>query len=118
MRRFIFLIFLFISSVAFADASIQKVEIYPLSGGVSFNTVTTSSVLGWVTASSIIGRKEVMIINTSTANNIYLTGVSGSTAYGTLYPREKATFKASSSLNIYVSSNSVTPHSVEVWEIR
>ena len=99
-----------------ADISIQKVEISPLTGGVSFNTVTTLY-KSWVTAPTVemIGRKEMIILNTSTNSNLYLTGVSGSTATGTLYPRESANFKASSSLHIYASGDTVT---FQVWEIR
>lgn len=120
MRKFISFIFvlLFCTNAFATDFSIQKIEFTPLTGGVSFNTVTTSSVIGWVTASSVIGRKEVLILNNSTTDNIYLTGVSGSTATGTVFPRETATFKAGSGLRIYVSANTATPTSFEVWEIR
>ena len=111
------ILFLFFVGIAYADASIQKVEIYPLSGGVSFNTVSLDT-FSWVTAPSVemIGRKEIMIINPSTTVDLYLTGVSGSTATGIIYPRESATFKAASNLHIYVSASSVTTFSV--WEIR
>ena len=121
MRNYVcgsLLVLLLICNNAFADVSIQKVELAPLTGGVSFNTITFAdrSITGWVTASSVIGRKEIMIINTSTNNSVFITGVSGSTATGTIFPRESVTFKASSNLNIYVSSNSVAV--VEIWEIR
>lgn len=111
------LILLFLCSNVFADASIQKVEIAPLTGGVSFNTVTFGYYTGWVTCPSVemIGRKELIIINTSTANNLYLTGVSGSTVTGTLGPKEYVTFKSASNLHIYASGSSVT---MECWEIR
>jgi len=105
---------LFLCEAYAADVSIQKVEISPLTGGVSFNTITLGT--GWVTASTIIGRKEVCILNTSSSNNVYVTGVSGSTATGTIYPRESVTFKAGSNLRIYVSANTTTL--IEVWEIR
>lgn len=114
------LLVLLLCGIAFADNPIQKVEVAPLTGGISFNTITFTNshgFTGWITASSVIGRKEVLIHNTSTTDNIYVTGVSGSTAIGTIYPRESATFKASSSLNIYISS-STAQLSVEVWEIR
>ena len=107
-----------ISDITFADSIIQPVVMSPLTGGVSFNTIVISSSTGYVTASSVIGRKEVLIVNTSTTENIYLTGVTGSTAKGTLFPRESATFGASSSLNIYVYSTTATPSTVEIWEIR
>ena len=113
------LILLFCGNCFAADASIQKVEVSPLSGGVSFNTITFAdrSITGWVTAPSVemIGRKEVMIVNVS-INSVYLTGVSGSTAIGTLKEGEGVTFKAASNLHIYISSNSVAI--AEVWEIR
>jgi len=99
---------------------IERVQIEPLVGGVSFNTITFAarSVTGWVTAPSVemVGRKEVMIRNTSSTDNVYLTGVSGSTVTGTLQAGEHVTFKAASSLHVYVSSNTVA--TVEVWEIR
>ena len=119
MKKIIFtLLFLFLCGNAFADASIQKVEIAPLTGGVSFNTITfiDDGYTGWVTANTIVGRKELLILNTSTTDNLYVTGVSGSTATGTIYPRESATFGAGSNLNIYVSANSVL--TCETWEIR
>lgn len=111
----------FLCGITFAaDVSIQKVEIAPLSGGVSFNTITFAdlSATGWVTAPTVemTGRKTVTIINTDATNSIYLTGVSGSTAVGTLKAGQVATFGASSGLHIYVSSNTVT--SCNVWEIR
>ena len=104
MKKYIIsLILLFLCSNCFgADVSIQKVEIYPLSGGVSFNTITFAdkSITGWVTAPSVemIGRKEIEILNTSSTDNLFITGVSGSTTVGTIYPRESRTFKAASNL--------------------
>src|SRR3990167_10115252 len=111
MRNYIcgsLLIFCLCGNV-FADVSIQKVEIAPLTGGISFNSITFAdrSITGWVTASSVIGRKEILILNTSTTDNLYVTGVSGSTITGTIYSRESVNFKASSSLNLYVSANTV-----------
>ena len=122
MRTFICgnLLILFLCGIAFADNPIQKIEVAPLTGGISFNTITFTNnhgYTGWITANSVIGRKEVLIHNTSTTENIYVSGISGSTAIGTIYPRESVTFKAASSLNIYVSS-STTTLSVQVWEIR
>ena len=122
MKKYIIsLILLFLCSNCFgADVSIQKVEIAPLTGGVSFNSITfiDDGYTGWVTAPSVemIGRKEIEILNTSSTDNLFITGVSGSTTVGTIYPRESVTFKASSSLTIYVSANSVL--TCEVWEIR
>lgn len=108
-----------VCSISYAQP-IQRVEISPLNGGVSFNTITFAdrSITGWVTANStaMVGRKEVLILNTSSTDNLYVTGVSGSTAIGTIYPRESVTFGASSSLNIFVSSNTVLE--CQVWEIR
>jgi len=97
--------------------SIQKVEVSPLTGGVSFNTVTFGYYTGWVTCPTVemIGRKELLITNTSSTNNLYLTGVSGSTVTGTLKPLDSVTFKSSSSLHIYASGSSVI---MECWEIR
>lgn len=107
---------MFLCGVSFADNPIQQVGIAPLTGGISFNTVTFGYYTGWVTASSVvIGRKEVLILNTSTTNELFLTGVSGSTATGVLYPRESVTFKAASNLNIYISGSSVI---AQIWEIR
>lgn len=119
MRKIIILLsFLLLCNIAYADMSlIQKVEITPLEGGISFNTVTFAprSITGWVTANSVYSRKSLMILNTSTSDNVFVTGVSGSTATGTVYPRERAIFGAASSLNIYVSAN--TALSIEIWEI-
>lgn len=117
MRNYIcgsLLALLICGNVFAADISIQKVEISPLSGGISFNTVASNP--GWTLATFMTGRKEVLLTNTSTTTDIYLTGVSGSSVTGTLYPRESITIKASSSMNIYVKSSA--PTSVEVWEIR
>lgn len=122
MRKFIrfslllFLLFLCRDGYG-ADATIQKVEISPLSSGISFSTVTFNYFDKWVTAPTVemIGRKEILILNTSTTNNLYLTGVSGSTATGVVYPRECVTFKAASNLHIYTSASSVI---MQVWEIR
>jgi hypothetical protein len=94
---------------------IQKVSIEPASGGVSFNSVAFGYTDGWLECGPMIGRKEMIIINNSTLNNLYLTGVSGSTAAGVLGPKETVLFKAASSLHIYASGSSVT---MSVWEIR
>jgi len=122
MRKFISLLaaFLISSNCFAADISVQKVEAAPLKGGISFNTITFygGGIIGWVTASSVIGRKEVTIINTSTTENLYLTDVTGSSVTGTLGPKEEVTFKAAYSLDIFVSSNSVSTHEVEFWEIK
>ena len=124
MQKFtkLFLIGLIVLSAVnvFADASIQKVEIAPLTGGVSFNTIVFAdrSITGWVTAPSVsmIGRKRLLIQNNSSSNNIYLTGVSGSTAVGTLGSGKVASFAVSAGLNVYVSTNTV--ETVDIWEIR
>jgi hypothetical protein len=110
------LILLLCGNLFAADYSIQKVEIAPLSSGISFNSVTTLY-KDWITAPSVelVGRKEILILNTSTSENLYLTGVSGSSATGIVYPRESATFKAASNLHIYASGNSVL---FQTWEIR
>lgn len=106
---------------AFAqDISIQKVSEEPLSGGVSFNTITFDpwSITGWVTAPSVEmrGRHGLEILNTSTTDNVWLTGVSGSTARGVLYPRERMYINAASNNHIYVSANTVV--TVQVCETR
>ena len=124
MRNYICgsLLILFLCGNAFADASIQKVEIAPLTGGVSFSTVEFApngiNWNSWVTCPSVemIGRKRLILQNTSNTVTIYLTGVSGSTARGTIAPNQSVSFACSSNLHIYASSNSVT--SLEVWEIR
>ena len=110
-------IVLCLASTCHAQSVIQKVQIEPLSGGVSFNTITFGYNTGWVTCASVEmrGRKEVSILNTSTTTNVYLTGESGNTVTGIIYPREMVTFKASASLHIYASASSVT---IQVWEIR
>lgn len=98
-----------------ADYSIQKVEIAPLTSGISFNTVQVTS---WVTCPTVemIGRKEMSILNTSSTNPIFITGVSGSTASRIVYPREEVFFKAGSNLHIYASADTVTL--IQVTEIR
>ena len=122
MRNYLWgslLVLLLLCGNAFADASIQKVEVAPLTGGVSFNVVTFSSVInvGWVTAptTEMVGRKKVIIINDS-ANSVYLTGVSGSNVSGTLVAGRTVSFAASSSLHVYISAN--TTSTIQVWEIR
>lgn len=118
MRYILTILLLLFCSDVFAQSVVDRVTLEPLSGGISFNTITFGerSTTGWVTANTVKGRKEIMIINTSTTGNLYVTGVSGSTAIGTIFPREDATFLVSSSLNIYVSANTVL--SCEVWEVR
>jgi hypothetical protein len=106
---------------AFAqDVSIQRVSEEPLSGGVSFSTITFDprSITGWVTAPSIEmkGRHGLEILNTSITDNIWLTGVSGSTARGVLYPRERMYINAASNNHIYVSAN--TAVTVQICETR
>lgn len=110
------LLILFLCGVSFADNPIQKVEVAPLTGGISFNTVTLGT--WWTTCPTVemIGRVEISILNTSTVGNIYLTGVSGSTASRIVYPREEIFFKAASSLHIYASADTVTQ--IKVTEIR
>jgi hypothetical protein len=124
MLRYISLLLLlvFASNCYAVDASIQKIEVYPLSGGVSINTISfiNHGYTGWVTAPSIEmkGRKELNIFNPSDYYNLYLTDVSGSSAtrVRTLTPGNSITFKVSSSVHIYVSSNTV--NTCEVTEIR
>lgn len=117
MRKFGSFIFilLFTTNAFGADYSTQKVEIAPLTGGVSFNTVTTLY-KSWVTAPTVemIGRKELMILNKSITANLYLTGVSGGTATWILYPRESMDFKVSSSLHIYASGDTVQFQTAEI----
>lgn len=116
----VLLTLLFLCEAFAADTSIQKILVEPLSGGVSFNTITFAvrSLSGWVTAPTVEmrGRKRVVIQNNSTTDSIYLTGVSGSSAKGTLGSGKVASFGASSDLHIYVSANTAT--TVDVWEIR
>lgn len=126
MKRYLLIILLLILSVtAYADEpNLTPVEIPPLSGKVSFSTVTFTGV-NWHTAPSVEmrGRKEIIIQNPSLTANVYISGQSGSTAttptyyYGTLYPRRTARFKASSDLHIYVSGNTAG-NTCEIWEIR
>ena len=114
---FIILLVLLLCGNAFAyDATIQKIEIAPLNSGISFNTVSVTP--GWVTAPTVemVGRKRVLIQNNSTTTSISLTGVSGSTAVGTLGAGKVASFGAASNLHIYMSATVAT--SVDVWEIR
>lgn len=114
-------LFLLVTTFAFAEPSIiQRVQIEPLSSGVSFNTITFMSggYTGWVTAPSVEmrGRKRLTILNNASSGNVYLTGVSGSSAVGTLGAGKVASFGAASDLRIYVSSSAVT--TVDIWEIR
>lgn len=112
------LLVLSLCSNAFAgDVSISKVQIEPLSGGVSFNTVYAT----WGASTPapefpMKSRKEILITNMSTTENVYITGVSGSTAYGTIFPMQTVSFKTSSAVDLYVSADTVVP--CEIWEIR
>lgn len=122
MRKVLLTILLiFTCSISFAQTTnVQRVLIEPLSSGISFNTITFAArgATGWVTAPTVAmyGRKRVIIQNNSSSDNIYLTGVSGSTAYGTLGFGKVASFGAANMLHIYVSAN--TACSCDVWEIR
>ena len=126
MRNYLWgslLILFLLCSNAFADSSVQKIEVTPLTGGVSFNIVTFETVIsrGWTTCPTVemVGRKRVVIINNS-VNDVYLSGLSDSTvsaiASGTLVAGRTASFAASSNLHIYASANTVS--TIEVWEIR
>lgn len=100
-----------------ADFNIQKVEIAPLSSGISFNTVVVGT--GWVTAptTEMIGRKSLNIYNPSETYNIYISGTSSSTTtIRTIAPQHSMTFGSASSLHIYVSANTVT--TFQTSEIR
>ncbi|MBU2072710.1 MAG: hypothetical protein KKA68_20955 [Gammaproteobacteria bacterium] len=106
---------------SFADDLVQKVQLEPLSTGISISTVRLGE--GWVTAPSVAmrGRKEMSILNTSTTENIYLAQASGATVtYGTvtraIYPREEIFLKMSSDMNIYVSGDTV--FNITVTEIK
>jgi hypothetical protein len=117
LKLFLIWIILILGSNCFADTGfVQKVEIEPLSGGVSFNTVITNGI-SWVTCPTVEmrGRREILITNLSTTDNLYLTDISGSTATGIVFPKERASFKASANLHIFASGNTVQ---FEVWEIR
>lgn len=105
-------------ALAFADnTNVQQIEFLPLSTSISFSTVSLRGT-GWVTAPTVElrGRKEILINNIDDTNAIYVSGVSGSTIYGTIDAGQSVTFKASSDLHIYLSSNTVT--TCEVWEIK
>ncbi len=122
MKKLILIISIFlITSISYAQP-IERVQIEPLSGGISFNTVEFeahgTNWGSWITAPTVemVGRKEILIKNVSSDTIVYLTGVSGSTVKGTLEHGEVAKFKVSSTLHIYVSANTVSQ--VEVWEIR
>ena len=83
---------------------------------VSFSTVTVDN--SWETMPSVAlrGRKMLRIMNTSSSDNVYVSNVTDSSTMVTLYPRQAFTFKASSDMNIYVSSN--TAIVMEVIEMR
>ena len=122
MRNYLWgslLVLLLLCNNAFGDSSVQKIEVAPLVGGVSFNTIVFSNThnKGWITCptSEMVGRKSLMIINDS-VNSIYLTGVSGSVVSGTLVAGRTVSFAASSSLHIYASASTVS--TLQVWEIR
>lgn len=122
MKRLLIIILIFWANLVFADEPyIQKVEIAPLIEEISASTVTLSADDEWVTGSTaLVGRKEIVFLNTSTSGNFYISGASDSTVwpagrYFTVYPRQNVTIKASSDLPIYVSGNSVT---VEILQIK
>ena len=131
MRKFIVIIsILLYASLAFADnPNVQSVEIAPLSDSISFSTVALDGAT-WVTAPTVElrGRKEINILNTSTTDSIYLyasTLTSNTVMINPsvtniisrrLYSQDNVTFKASSDLHIYLSSNTVT--TAEITEIK
>ena len=123
----VFIVSLLICQLCFAEPSlIQRIQIEPLESGISFNTIELSYAIGWVTAPTVemVGRKEMLIMNTSTVDNIYISDISGSSVIlcGTIYPRQMAKFKISSDLHLYISASSVVNVlniiNAEVWEIR
>jgi len=108
----------------YADSeTFTRVQFEPLTGEVSFSSVVLDT-FDFVTCPTVAmrGRKEISILNTSLTADAFLSDVSGNTTTtrssvkGTLYPRQRVTFKLSSDVNLYVTSNSVIV--IEVIEIR
>jgi len=125
MKFLIGLLILFLATPAFAatqaySTNIQKVEIAPLEQEVSMSTVELVGT-SWVTCPTVemVGRKELVILNTSSTEDVYLSSVSPSSVYNVgrywrLFPRQDITFKIgrgvsqNTGMHIYVSSNSIT----------
>ena len=131
MKKLIIIgLILFFASSVFADnPTVQPVEISPLSDTISFSTVTLDAA-NWVTAPTVElrGRKEINILNTSTTDNIYLyaSNITDNTVMinptvtnvisRRLYPQDNVTYKVSSDIHIYLSSNTVII--AEITEIK
>ena len=133
MRRFLILagFLILLCNPLFADEyPIQEVLIAPLTDSVSFSTVSLDGT-SWTTAPTVElrGRKSINILNTSTTDNIFLWSSSETPNTVTmnpntvstlitrrLYPKQDITFRTSSDIHFYVSSNTVI--TVEVTEIR
>ena len=123
-RLMILFLLLLICSVSFADTTpVTKVELNPLEQEVSWSVVQLYGTDGaWETCPTVEmrGRKVVSIYNPSASDDVYLSGVSYSTArnaaHGTLMPEERATFAVSFENHIYASSSTVM--TIEVLELR
>lgn len=85
---------------------------------VSMSTVTLNGT-AWATlpASALPGRYELSILNTSSTESVYLSNVSGSATYMTLYPRQRVTLGIASYIDIYATSNTAGVK-VEMIEVR
>jgi hypothetical protein len=91
----------------------------PLEGAISVSFVTLNTVEGWVTAPRVVlrGRRQMNIFNNSSDYEIQLSGVSPSSVYRTLYPRQDVDFIISSDLHIFMRSLEGTV-AVEITEIK
>ena len=109
LKKFFFVLIAVFIYTASDASDIQSVQIEPLTTEISTSTVTLTG-RDWETASTSVlrGRKELVILNTSASENIYLSGTSGNsvTVCYILYPRQSVTIKASFDLNVYVTGSS------------
>lgn len=106
-------------SISFAqNEPVTEISLAPLHGEISISFVTLNTATSWTTAptSALRGRREINIYNPSDTVEIYLSGVSPSSVYRTLSPKQDATFKASSELHIFMKSTGTV--CVEITEIK
>lgn len=130
MKKLIILFFFLFYALPVFAIDPQPIQIEPLSGVITFSTVTLDGT-NWTTAPTVElrGRKEINILNTSSTENIFLYGAnitSNSVMIDPtektiisrrLFPQDNVTFKVSSSLHIYISSNT-SEIVVEITEIK
>ena len=115
VKKLLFILLLFVCLKAEAEP-LTYVLFEPLHDRISTSTVTVND--SWSTAPTVAmrGRKEIIILNTSSSDNGYVSGQSPNTVWFTLYPRQWIRIKAGSDLHVFVTAN--TAVTFDIMEIR